>query len=243
MRKKKKKRETETKEDYTVGFLKILKRLIRFVSPGIKKLLYPLIILTVSNIIISWFTPLIFRSLVDDGLGGGISAIEGNIDIVIFLGALFFVLTIISVLARIAQGYIISKIATSTMFNLRSELFDTFQKLGLDYHESPKHSTGKKINYLTSDINTIQQWIQSGLLTSVSNIFIIFGALFFMILLNPMLTLVLFMIIPLFFGMAGILLRKARKYFEDLRERIANVTSILDESIMGMRIIQSFAVE
>ena len=39
------------------------------------------------------------------------------------------------------------------------------------------------------------------------------------------------------------LFRKARKYYKELRERVADVTSILDESIMGMKVIQSYAVE
>ncbi len=244
MWKKRKKAEMLKKEEEPkVGTFKIIKRLIKYVGYTNKKLLYPLMVFTISNIIINWFTPLIFRSLVDDGLGGGIGAIEGNIEIVMLLGTFFFILTIVGVLSRIAQGYIISKLATLTMYNLRYELFVKFQKLGLDYHESPKRTTGKKINYLTGDINTIQQLIQSGLLISLSNIFLILGALFFMILLSPTLTLVSFLIVPLFFGIAGVLIRKAKKYFKELRERIATVTSTLDESIMGMRIIQSFAEE
>jgi len=244
MGKKRKNEEAfENEGEYKGGTFKILKTLIQYIGTGNNRLVYPLLVFIISNIIINWFTPLIFRALVDEGLGGGIGAIEGNIDIVIFLGTLFFILTITGVLTRIAQGYIISKLATLTMYNLRYELFVKFQKLGLDYHESSKHTTGKKINYLTGDINTIQQLIQSGLLLSVSNFFLIIGSLIFMILLSPILTAISFIIVPLFLGIAGILFKKARKIFKELRERIANVTSILDESIMGMRIIQSFAVE
>ena len=242
-KKRKKKGELKDGKEPKESTLKILKRLIQYIGFGNKKLVYPLIIFIISNIIISWFTPLIFRSLIDQGLGGGFGAIEGDINIVISLGILFFTLTITGVITRIAQGYIISKLATLTMYNLRHELFIKFQKLGLDYHESPKQTTGKKINYLTSDINAIQQLIQSGLLISVSNIFLIIGSLFFMIILSPILTAVSFIIVPLFFGIVSVQFRKARKYFVELRKRIATVTSTLDESIMGMRIIQSFAVE
>jgi len=242
-KKRKKTEAVENEEEYKGRTFKILKRLIQYIGSGNNRLVYPLIVFIISNIIINWFTPLIFRSLVDDGLGGGIGANEGDIDIVFFLGTLFFVLIITGVLTRIAQGYIISKLATLTMYNLRYELFVKFQKLGLDYHESSKHTTGKKLNYLTGDINTIQQLIQSGLLLSVSNFFLIIGSLIFMIVLSPILTAILFIIVPLFFGIAGILFKKARKYYKELRERIATVTSILDESIMGMRIIQSFTVE
>jgi ATP-binding cassette subfamily B protein len=244
MRKKRKKKgKRKDGKEPKESTLKILKRLIQYIGSGNKKLVYSLIIFIISNIIISWFTPLIFRSLIDQGLGGGFGAIEGDVNIVISLGILFFTLTITGVITRIAQGYIISKLATLTMYSLRQELFIKFQKLGLDYHESPKQTTGKKINYLTSDINAIQQLIQSGLLISVSNVFLIIGSLFFMIILSPILTAISFIIVPIFFGIVSILFRKAKKYFVELRKRIATVTSTLDESIMGMRIIQSFAVE
>jgi ATP-binding cassette subfamily B protein len=102
---------------------------------------------------------------------------------------------------------------------------------------------GKKVSYLTNDVNTIQELIQSGLLMVLGNFFLIFGALVFMILLSPQLTLVSFMIIPLIFLIGGVIFKKARKYFKELRERVSDVTSHLDESIMGMRIIKAFAVE
>jgi len=243
LREKKDINEEHKEKRDTKGTLKILGRLIRYIGKKNRKLFFPLTIFIILNIAINWLTPLVFKSLVDDGLGGGIGATEGNIDVVISLGIIFFVLTISGVLIRIAQSYIIQKLATLTMFNLRAELFIKFQKLGLDYHETPDRTTGKKINYLTGDVNTIQQLIQSGLLISLSNLFLVLGALLFMIILSPGLTLVIFLIVPIIFGLGIILLKKARKYFKDLRERVADVTSNLDESIMGMRTIQSFAVE
>ena len=243
MRKHKKKiGDPEDEDSYRGSTIKVIKQLIHYVGIN-KKLKYLLVFFIISNIIISWVTPLIFRSLVDDGLGGGIGATQGNIEIIIMLGSIFFSVTVVGVITRIAQGYIISKLATITMYNLRSELFTKFQHLGLDYHESPKRTTGKKINYLTGDVNTIQELIQSGLLVSVSNFFLIFGSLIFMMLLSPVLTVVSFLIVPVFFVISGVLFKKARKFFKELRERIATVTSKLDESIMGMKIIQSFAVE
>ncbi|KKN08905.1 hypothetical protein LCGC14_1052000 [marine sediment metagenome] len=242
MLKRKKKRDLEDEDSYKGNTFQIIKRLVYYVGIN-KRLSYLLVLFITSNVIFSWITPLVFRSLVDDGLGGGIGATQGNIDTIIVLGTIFFSVTVVGVITRIAQGFIISKLATNTMYNLRSELFTKFQYLGLDYHESPKRTTGKKINYLTGDVNTIQELIQSGLLVSVSNFFIIFGSLTFMIILSPILTVVSFLIVPVFAVIAGVLFKKVRKFFIELRERIATVTSKLDESIMGMRIIQSFAVE
>jgi ATP-binding cassette subfamily B protein len=249
MAKKKKRKKPlgpmDEEQDYDKGSLYILKRLFQYVRGSNKNLLYPLIISIVLNIIFSWFTPLIFQILVDEGLGGGITggAGTGDVGLIINLGILFFIFTIAGVISRIVQGYIISKYATLTMYNLRYELFIKFQKLGLDYHEGPNKTTGKKINYLTGDVNTIQELVQSGLLMVIGNFFLVFGALIFMIILSGELTLISFLLVPIVFGIGGFIFKKARKYFKELRERVANVTSQLDESIMGMRIVQAFAVE
>jgi len=243
MRRNKKNKSAEEDDNSNISSFKVIKELFSFIGQSNKKLISILVTIIIINVIVNWFTPLTFGALVDDGLGGGLGSTGGDIEVVLSLGTLFFFLTIIGVLTRIIQGYIISKLATLTMYHLRYELFVKFQALGLDYHDTPKRTTGKKINYLTGDVNTIQQLIQSGLLVSLPNVFLVFGSLVFMIVLSPELTLVAFLIVPGFFGIAGVLFRKARKYYKELRERVAEVTSILDESIMGMKVIQSYAVE
>lgn len=247
-RKSKKAKKRSELEDESLKLLPvryILKRLFQYIGAGNRKYIIPFIIVVALHILFSVFNPLIFKEFVDVGLSGGFgkNTMEGNIDYIVFLGTLFFVLTIAGVITRVIQGYIIQKIATITMYNLRYELFIKFQKLGLDYHENPKRTAGKKISYLTNDVNTLQELIQSGLLAVIGNIFLIFGSLAFMIMLSPQLTLISFMIAPCIFIIAGLIFKRARKYYKELRERVALVTSKLDESIMGMRIIQSFAVE
>ena len=71
----------------------IVKRLLQYVGKRDTKLLYPLAVFVAVNVIFSWLTPLIFRELIDVGLGGGIGATTGEIDVVIRLGVLFFFLT------------------------------------------------------------------------------------------------------------------------------------------------------
>jgi ATP-binding cassette subfamily B protein len=232
------------KEKYDIGTLQIIKRLFKYIGTKNKKFVAPLAIIISLNIVFNWFSPLIFKFLIDEGLGGYFgSGGSGDINTIITAGVFYSVITLLSVLTRIGQGYIIQKLATITMFNLRYELFTKFQFLGLDYHDSPDKTAGKKVSYLTNDVNTLQELINSGLLAVIGNIFLVFGALAFMIILSPQLTLVSFMIIPLIFLIGGGIFKKARKYFQELRERVSTVTSTLDESIMGMRTIQSFAVE
>ncbi|MBN1214342.1 MAG: ABC transporter ATP-binding protein [Candidatus Lokiarchaeota archaeon] len=238
----KKKKRKEKKSDLKA--LYVIKRLIKYIGSNNKKYIAPLIILIILNLFFNLFSPLVFRHLIDVGIGNAIGeGTGGNIDIIIFDGILYFILTLLIVLTRILQGYIIQKLATITMYNLRYEIFTKFQYLGLDYHENSNNSAGKKISYLTNDVNTIQELIESGLLVIIGNFFSLIGALGFMIILSLQLTLVLFIIIPVFGVIGGSVFKKARKYYKDLREKVSKVTSAFDESILGMREIQSFAIE
>lgn len=238
-------------EEYirTMSTLQVIKRLYGYIGLGNRKYIYIFIIAVSFNALFSWFTPLLFKIFIDEGLGGGLTGTAGDVNVIFLAGTLFFIFTISGVCIRIIQNYIIQKLATKTMYNLRSGIFNKLQFLGLDYYDGKDErtgkfrTTGKIISYATSDVNTIQELIGSGMLMVIGNFFLIFGALIFMIILSPHLTLFSFLLLVHIFVTASIVFRKARKYFKELRERVAIVNSVLDESIIGMRIIQSFAVE
>jgi len=251
MPRKKRKTVINADEEYTrtMSTLQVIKRLYGYIGLGNRKYIYIFIIAVSFNALFSWFTPLLFKIFIDEGLGGGLTGTAGDINVIFLAGTLFFIFTISSVFIRIIQNYIIQKLATKTMYNLRSGIFNKLQFLGLDYYDGKDErtgkfrTTGKIISYATNDVNTIQELIASGMLMVIGNFFLVFGALIFMIILSPHLTLFSFLLlVPIFFT-ASIVFRKARKYFKELRERVAVVNSVLDESIVGMRIIQSFAVE
>ena len=229
--------------------LQVVKRLYGYIGLGNRKYIYIFIIAVSFNALFSWFTPLLFKIFIDEGLGSGLTGTAGDVNVILFAGTLFFIFTISGVCIRIIQNYIIQKLATKTMYNLRSGIFNKLQFLGLDYYDGKDErtgkfrTTGKIISYATSDVNTIQELIGSGMLMVIGNFFLVFGALIFMIILSPHLTLFSFLLLVPIFITASIVFRKARKYFKELRERVAIVNSVLDESIIGMRIIQSFAVE
>jgi len=233
----------------TMSIFQVIKRLYGYIGFGNRKYIYIFIIAVAFNSLFSWFTPLLFKIFIDEGLGGGINVTIGDINVIFLAGTLFFIFTISGVCVRIVQNYIIQKLATKTMYNLRSGIFNKLQFLGFDYYDGKDErtgkfrTTGKIISYATSDVNTIQELIGSGLLMVIGNFFLVFGALIFMIILSPHLTLLSFMLLIPVIGAASIVFRKARKYFKELRERVATVNSELDESIVGMRIIKSFAVE
>ncbi|MHA1731474.1 MAG: ABC transporter ATP-binding protein [Promethearchaeota archaeon] len=233
-------RETLAKRQMSDG--QVLKGLLKFIGRERGKTIALFTCLFVNAIVMMW-RPLIFQELIDEGLGGSISAKAGDLNIVYQMGMYFVISVVISVACLVVQNYTIQFLATKTMYNLRREAFANLQRLSFDYYDAKDRSSGKIISYITNDIETIQELISSGLLTVAADVFRFVGALFFMIIISWQLTLVTFTILPVLLVLGLFIFKRARRYFVLTRRRVAKVTARLQESIGGMREIKSLAIE
>ena len=122
-------------------------------------------------------------------------------------------------------------------------MFGNLQRLSFDYYYSKDRSTGKIISYMTNDVETIQELVQSGLLNVIGNIFRLIGALFLMVVISWKLTIVSFVVAGCIMLVGSKIFKKARVYFVLLRRRVAEVTGHLNEGLSGMREIKAFTIE
>ncbi len=230
------------KSKRTMSDWEILRRLLQFVGRDRKRLVI-LLICIFTNAMIGMVIPAIFKNLIDSGLGGSVEATTGNIDVIYESGTFFIFASLIMITVMLGQHYLIQSMTTKMMYNMRREAFINLQDLGFDFYNATDRSTGKIISYITNDVETIQELVGSGLLTIVADVFRLVGSLVLMIVLSVELTLFSFLILPVVLVLGLSVFRLARKYFREMRRKIAAVTGRLQESISGMRVIKSFAVE
>lgn len=238
--------ETDSDEQFkskrTMSDWEILRRLLQFVGRDRNRLII-LLICVFSNAVIGMIIPLIYQNLIDIGLGGSVEATKGSIDTIYQYGTFYVFASLVMIAAMLGQNYLIQSMSTRMMYNMRREAFINLQDLGFDFYNATDRSTGKIISYITNDVETIQELVGSGLLTIVADVFRLVGSLVFMIVLSVELTLFSFLILPVVLVLGLSVFRIARKYFREMRRKIAAVTGRLQESISGMRVIKSFAVE
>jgi ABC-type multidrug transport system fused ATPase/permease subunit len=230
------------KSSRTMSDWEILKRLFQFIGRDRKRLVVAFICIF-TNAVIGMIMPLIFQQLIDQGLGGSLNATTGSIQVIDYWGQIYAIVAAIMVVAYLGQNYLIQYLTTKMMYNMRREAFINLQDLGFDFFNAKDRSTGKVISYITNDVETIQELVQSGLLTIIAQIFTLVGSLIFMLVLSVDLTLFSLMILPVVAVLGISVFRLSRKYFREMRRKIAAVTGRLQESITGMRVIKQFAVE
>ena len=125
--------------------------------------------------------------------------------------------------------------------DMRQQLFEHYEKLSFSYYD--QNNSGQMMSKLVSDLFDIAEFAHHGPENLFISLIKIIGSFVFLFLINwklaiPLLVMVVFMI---FFS--GSQNRKMQTTFMDNRQKIGNVNSSLQDTLAGIRVVQSFANE
>jgi len=111
----------------------------------------------------------------------------------------------------------------------------------LSYYD--KQQTGTVMSYITNDVSAMQSAIVNNLIEMVTEASILVGSLVMMVYLDWRLSLLTLMTIPLVGYAMKIFGRKLKSSGSLIQERMADITSMLQESIAAIRVVKSFVRE
>jgi len=124
---------------------------------------------------------------------------------------------------------------------LRKKLSSHLQELSFSFYD--RSEAGEVISRVTNDTDTLSQVFVQGVIMLISDVLTLVGVAVFMFWLSVPLTLAAFLVIPALILLMVVFQSRLRKAYRATRKKIAVVTSRLEESISGMREIQSFTRE
>jgi subfamily B ATP-binding cassette protein MsbA len=139
------------------------------------------------------------------------------------------------------RGYQLSFIGERVMADLRLKLFEHLQGLSLNFYN--EHRTGELVSRLTNDVSTVRGVVTSDISTALSQVLTFVGALVLLIVTDWRLTLFMFALIPVVMLIARLFGRSLRRLSSAVQDQLAQATTVLEESIGGVRVVQSFARE
>ena len=125
--------------------------------------------------------------------------------------------------------------------DMRKELFDQYEKLSFSYYD--QNNSGQMMSKLVSDLFDISELAHHGPENLFISLIKIIGSFIFLFMINrmlavPMLILVVFMIV-FSYGQN----KKMQETFMDNRRKIGDINSSLQDTLAGIRVVQSFANE
>lgn len=123
--------------------------------------------------------------------------------------------------------------------NIRERLYNHLQNLPYDYHV--KAETGDLIQRCTSDVETIRRFISMQFVELGRALLMVSIALSVMLSIDGRMTLVSMAVVPFIFGFSMFFFKRVRKSFQRSDEAEGKLSTVLQESLTGVRVVRAFA--
>lgn len=124
---------------------------------------------------------------------------------------------------------------------MRADLFRHLQKLSFRYFDNTK--TGHIMSRISNDLFTISELAHHGPEDLLLSVIMLTGSLVFMFAMNWMMATIVLIPMPLILLWGSIYRLKLRRTFREVRKRVADINSNVENAIQGIREVQSYAKE
>ncbi len=160
----------------------------------------------------------------------------------LMLIAIAYVLfALMRVLLMVVRRFINAIYTERIAYNMRNKLYKKLQNLSFTYHSHVE--TGDLIQRCTTDVETYRTFVGEQLIEILRLIFLMGFSIYQMIGMSPKMTLISIMITPVIFGASFIYFMMVKKVFKRVEEAEGKMTTTLQESITGIRVVKAFAKE
>jgi ATP-binding cassette subfamily B multidrug efflux pump len=166
---------------------------------------------------------------------------KADISSLYWISAVYVAIYILSWIVSYIQTYLRFWLGQKLVLDLRRDMFGNLQQLSMSFYD--KRHVGRIMSRVTNDVETLNEFLTSGVEAAIGDVFILIGIVAVMFILNTWLALVSLAVIPILLAGAILLGGRVREAYRITRKKISGVTANLAESISGMRVVQSFSRE
>ncbi|TJY44083.1 ABC transporter ATP-binding protein [Cohnella pontilimi] len=182
--------------------------------------------------------PLLVRYITKDVLAGDLTQALSK---VYEIGGLALLLVVIQNAAYYFMDYKGHEIGARMESDLRAELFSHLQMLSFDFYD--KQKTGQLMSRITNDLHLLSELYHHGPEDYIKSLVRLIGSFFILYSINAPLTIAVFCFFPILGCLAFYFNKRLNKALRRNKERIGDVNAQVEDSLAGIRVVQSFAGE
>ncbi|MFF5715879.1 ABC transporter ATP-binding protein [Streptomyces buecherae] len=179
--------------------------------------------------------PVLIRHGIDEGVQ------EMALNAVWAASGLALLVVLVQWAAQVGETRMTGRTGERVLYSLRVKIFAQLQRLGLDYYE--RELSGKVMTRMTTDVDALSTFLQTGLVTALVSLLTFFGILVALLVIDVELALVVFATLPVLVIGTVFFRRQSVKAYELARDRVSAVNADLQENVAGLRIVQAFRRE
>lgn len=190
-----------------------------------------MLLLTVANAV----TPQLFRWGIDQGIG------EKNLQVIFYSAIAMLVVAVGRGLFNFGQSFWAEQLSQNVAFDLRNRIFKKIQNLSFSYHDQSQ--TSQLLTRITSDVEQIRTFVSSSLIQVVNSVVTLTTTAVILLIMNWQLALITLALVPLAALILWRFLQKNQTIFALSQERLGDLNAVLQENLMGVRVVKAFVRE
>ena len=176
--------------------------------------------------------PTIMSKIIDKGVK------QGDMDYVIKLGVLMFLMTVLGATFAVTRNIVSSKVSQSFGADIREDLYIKIQ--GFSFDSVDKFQDASLITRLTNDVNQLQNFAHGLMRIFVKAPVIGIGATIMAFILNAKMALILLVIIPIVGLIIYFNLKISYPIFTNIQKSLDRVNGVMREYLAGIRVVKAF---
>ena len=212
----------------------IVRRLLTYLRPYRRNLLAALALMTAATAA-NVSGPYFIKVALDGGVVGRNLSVLGSA----ILG--YGIAAIVLWFGTYLRVRIMSATGQSIIYDLRQQIFDHLQALSLGFYS--RYAVGRLVSRMVNDVTVLREMIVWAIIAVVRDLFDLVGISLAMLTLNWQLSLLAFVVLPLMAIATELFRRRARASYRQVRSAVGWVNAVLNENIVGVRVVQSFSRE
>ncbi|WP_109485169.1 ABC transporter ATP-binding protein [Occallatibacter savannae] len=162
-------------------------------------------------------------------------------NVLIFACVAVLVIAVTDALCTYGEKYLTTNVGQWVAHDLRRTIYTHVQRLSLAYHD--QQPTGDLISRVTVDIDSIQSFIVSGLLSILVDTMTLIGMIVVMFWVNWQFTLIALAVVPPLFFIVNTYTRRVKKASREVRKKEGKMVSVVSEVVSSIRVVKAFSRE
>ena len=139
------------------------------------------------------------------------------------------------------SDYILVRVTTQTLQNVRDEMFVKMEKLPIKYFDT--HTHGDIMSLYTNDTDTLRELLSNGIPNLISNLLMVVGMFIAMMIVSPLLTLCSVGMLVIMLFIMKYIAGKSGKHFVGQQRQTGAINGFIEEHVDGLKVVKVFCHE
>ena len=144
----------------------------------------------------------------------------------------------VSALFSFVQGWIMTGVSQQLCWRMRRDIIAKINRMPMRYFES--RTVGEVLSRVTNDVDTLGQSLNQSVTQLITSVTTIVGVVIMMLTINPLLTGVTVLLLPLSLGLILLVVSRSQKFFKAQQEYLGTINGQVEETFSGHNVVRAF---